>query len=331
MSARIDLTGQTFGRLTVLSYSHTDKRGKSYWHCKCSCGQECVIEGNRLRSGKTQSCGCLRNDNNKKNGELRIKNLIGQKFGKLTVISFEGRRGNYTYWKCRCECGTEKIATTSTLISGHITSCGCSKAQNLVGQTFGRLTVLGRAENKSNKTAWLCQCACGNKCIVQSYLLTHGITKSCGCLSRELSSKRRKTHGMTKTKIYKSWNEMKRRCSTPSAESFADYGGRGIKVCERWLKFETFYEDVSKLPHFGEKGYTLDRINNDGNYEPANVRWADKKTQSNNTRRNVIVKYQGNEMTLPEAAEKSGIEYRILTTRIYRGETGEYLFRLPKK
>ncbi|MBQ7705889.1 MAG: hypothetical protein IJT73_10795 [Selenomonadaceae bacterium] len=111
-----------------------------------------------------------------------------------------------------------------------------------------------------------------------------------------------------------------------------NYGGRGITVYPAWIDdFQAFYDYVSKLEHFGETGYTLDRIDNDGNYEPDNLRWADAKTQQRNTRKNVFVEYQGQKMTLTEASEKSGINLKTLKDRLKRGETGEYLFRLPKR
>ena len=124
---------------------------------------------------------------------------------------------------------------------------------------------------------------------------------------------------------------MKQRCYNPNNKRYKDWGARGIKVCDRWKdSFENFYEDVSTLEHFGEKGYSLDRINNNGNYEPDNVRWADKKTQGRNRRTNHIVEYQGQKMCLKDAAEKSGINYEALRGRYKRGDRGERLFRPVK-
>lgn len=166
--------------------------------------------------------------------------------------------------------------------------------KDLTGQKFGRLTVIERADSTKHGAArWLCKCDCGNDTVVIGDELRKGATRSCGCLAKETTSSRmkgctpyNKTHGKTGTLIYKEWSEMKRRCNNKNDKSYHNYGGRGISVCDIWQNsFEAFYDNVSKLPHFGEQGYSLDRINNDGNYEPNNVRWATAKEQANNRRR----------------------------------------------
>lgn len=169
------------------------------------------------------------------------------------------------------------------------------KLIDLTGKTFGRLTVIERAESTKHGAArWRCKCDCGNEKIVIGDELRKGNTKSCGCYAKETAketalkyiSGKNKTHGKTGTLIYKEWSGMKRRCFNAHDKSFCNYGGRGITVCDRWRdSFEAFYDDVSILPHFGEKGYSLDRIDNDGNYEPNNIRWATAKQQANNRRR----------------------------------------------
>lgn len=169
------------------------------------------------------------------------------------------------------------------------------KLIDLTGQKFGRLTVIERAGKTNHGAAkWACRCDCGNETVVIGDELRKGNTASCGCYAKEKAIEtakryiagKNKSHGKAGTPIYKEWSEMKRRCLNPKDNSFKNYGDRGITVCERWRNsFEAFYEDVSKLPHFGEKGYSLDRINNNGNYEPNNVRWATAKQQANNRRK----------------------------------------------
>lgn len=195
--------------------------------------------------------------------------------------------------------------------------------KDLTGQKFGRLTVLERAENRNGKTYWRCLCDCGNFCVIRGSHLKSGRIKSCGCLIIEAVTK----HGMYKTKIYRTWQNMLKRCCNKNFEDFDNYGGRGIKVCERWKIFENFYEDVSKLPHFGDPGYTLDRIDNNGDYCPENVRWADSKTQNRNTRRNIFVEYNGEEMCLTDAAKKSGITFTTLLYRYRKGLRSADLFK----
>lgn len=159
------------------------------------------------------------------------------------------------------------------------------KLVNLIGQRFGYLTVIERVANgKCNEVRWLCKCDCGNHTEVSSVNLKNGHCKSCGCLKR--NEPNYKTHGNSKHWLYSTWCNMKTRCYNPNSKDYNNYHNRGICVCDSWLKsFESFMEDVSKLPHYGEPGYTLDRVNNNGNYEPDNVRWATAKEQANNTRR----------------------------------------------
>lgn len=207
------------------------------------------------------------------------------------------------------------------------------KFKDLTGQRFGRLTVIERAENnKSGRVCWKCLCDCGNKHIVSSNNLLRGEVKSCGCLRDDLKKENhhRFIHGMKNTPLYHSWATMKQRCFNPKTEKYSRYGGRGITIYPDWVNsFKTFYDYVSKLPHFGEKGYTLDRIDNDGNYEPNNLRWATVKEQSRNRSNNHLVDYNGEAMTLAEASEKCRVNFATLTNRIQHGEKGDYLFRLP--
>ena len=199
-----------------------------------------------------------------------------------------------------------------------------SKVIDLTGMKFGRLTVLERAEKyKNGNYLWRCRCECGNFTVVSGNSLKSGHTQSCGCLCKENHT----THQMTHTKLYTNWSVMIQRCYNEKNEKYPRYGGRGIKVCERWKDFSNFYADVSQMEHFKEPGYSLDRIDNDGDYCPENVRWATPKQQARNRHNNIKVNYQGEEMTLPDAAEKSGINYGTLKYRYRVGLRGEELFR----
>ena len=195
------------------------------------------------------------------------------------------------------------------------------KFEDLTGKVYGRLTVIKRVENdKHGNVRWLCRCTCGKEIIVVTRDLKNKHTTSCGCDKIEKLIERSTTHGMSNTSIYNCWNQMIGRCENPNRPDFDRYDGRGIKVCERWHKFENFYEDVSQMEHFGEKGYTLDRENNDGDYCPENCRWADAATQRRNNRKIIKVNYNGVEMCLKDAAEKSGINYQTLQGRYKRSD-----------
>ena len=203
------------------------------------------------------------------------------------------------------------------------------KLIDLIGQRFGRLTVLQRAESKGGRTYWKCRCDCGNETIVLADNLRRGLQKSCGCLYAEKIAKGiHQTHGMRHTRNYRIWAKLKERCLNPNAINYERYGGRGVSLFPEWIdNFKAFYDYVSKLPHFGEEGYSLDRIDNNGNYEPNNLRWADRKTQGRNKRNNVLVEYQDSKMTLAEVAEIIDINYGTLKARYYRGDRGDRLFR----
>lgn len=222
----------------------------------------------------------------------RFEDLTGQTFGRLTVSRrVESPRGNY--WLCRCSCGgTKHVTRSDALKAGQIQSCGClvveralATAQKLLAKQFGRLTVIERVENKGRNAAWLCRCECGNELIVTTGELNRGRTQSCGCFRVDIQRERLTTHGhgapYKKSPTYVSWQSMKTRCYDPNFRNFSYYGGRGIKVCKRWLNsFENFLADMGPRP----PGTTLDRINNDGDYKPSNCQWVTRKEQASNRR-----------------------------------------------
>lgn len=178
MGKLIDLTGQTFGKLTVVKRS--EKRGKeAIWTCLCECGKSVDVRASKLKSGNTQSCGCIRK-----------KDITNQRFGRLMALHPNGQYRSQTVWHCKCDCGKEVNVPVSRLLGGHTQSCGClrieraisSTIDDLTGRKFEKLLVLEKAPSNGHCARWKCQCDCGNICVVSASHLKDGHTKSCGCL-----------------------------------------------------------------------------------------------------------------------------------------------------
>lgn len=193
------------------------------------------------------------------------------------------------------------------------------KFQDLTGRLFGRLTVIDFAETLNNKRRWNCVCECGKSRVVAGYSLSSGNTTSCGCRRTELTVARNMTHGRKNTSEYTIWNLMKTRCLRPSDKSFARYGGRGIKVCDRWSEsFEAFFKDMGDRP---SPDHQIDRIDNDGDYCPENCRWATRIEQARNKSNNVVLEHNGIKKCFAEWAETLGIRPEIIKDRLKLGWT----------
>lgn len=189
--------------------------------------------------------------------------------------------------------------------------------QGLVGKRFGRLVVLEdlgsvRTGKKSYRRNVKCLCDCGNTTIVARSHLVTGHTQSCGCYQRDI----RITHGQSNSHLYHIWEQIKQRCCNPNDGGYANYGGRGIYLCDEWMNFEPF-ATWSYQNGYNRK-LSIDRIDNNDGYFPQNCRWADSYQQMNNTSRNVFIAYNGHKKTISQWSRATGINYRTLHNRIFR-------------
>lgn len=207
-----------------------------------------------------------------------------------------------------------------------------------IGDRYGRWVILSFERNKWQRWSAFCRCDCGTKRLVCLASLKDGTSPSCGCQSADFLRQHvfraafRHGHasGGRRSPEYKAWASMRRRCENTASANFRLYGGRGIRVCPEWHVFEAFLQDVDMRPG---PGYSLDRIDNDGNYEPGNVRWATSKQQCRNTRANRYVELNGRRMTLVECAEQAGFVgrsgYHLIHLRLRRGWSIERAVSTP--
>lgn len=241
-----------------------------------------VVKSDKLRGGRTQSCGCVARERiaNLNKGKSLVADLKGRRFGRLTVLEFSHLSDDRkrTYWKCKCDCGNEIITRADGIKSGHTNSCGCY-----------------------------------NKDILQNagWNITHGLSHS---------------------RVYGIWRNMKARCYNDKSISYEYYGKKGITVCDEWLGkggFKNFY-DWSM-----ENGYrddlTIDRKDNDKGYSPDNCRWVAYKEQANNKSTNVCIEYNGETNTISEWADKCGLEYSCLLYRLHSGWDIEKALTTPSR
>ncbi len=201
---------------------------------------------------------------------------------------------------------------------------------DLTGERFGRLIVVKMVDNdKWGHHRWLCFCDCGQEVIVVCGSLRSSNTKSCGCLHKEMVSKLFTKHGhcgIQKTATYNSWCDMKKRCENPKRKQYNNYGGRGIIVCKRWMKFENFLADMGER---SSNNHSIDRINNDGNYCKSNCRWATTKQQGRNKRNNRMFTFNRKTKCLSEWAEEFDINKDSLRWRLNSGWSIEKALATP--
>jgi len=250
--------------------------------------------------------------------------LVGQRFGLWTVLSVSDNRKHH----CKCDCGTEKDVATRTLIVGTSTNCGCArKLPDLIGKKFGKWTAVAIHDNTTDGRVGLfydTMCDCGSSGVVRNSRLTGGFTKSCGCNISETHS----THGQSKSSEIRSYYHMRERCLTPTCRDYSYYGGRGIKICERWLKSsKAFLDDMGPKPF---PDYTLERRDVNADYSPENCVWDSRAAQADNTRATTRYTIDGTTRTLKEWCNIHNKSVKTVRQRVkHLGLTPEEALALP--
>ena len=261
-----------------------------------------------------------------------VYDYVGKKFGHLTVLAPVGvNEKHHTIVYCECDCRkhTNVVVELYQLVKGHRKTCGIQylhsdSINNMLGKKYGKLTVIDVAYRKNWLVYMDCLCDCGNRRAIEKGSILQGNTTSCGCNLKT-------QNGMSHSRLYHVWRGIKNRCLNENSMYYADYGGRGITICEEWNNnFLSFYEWAinNGYDEKAERGkYTIDRIDNNGDYSPQNCRFVDMSVQCNNKRNVVHVEYNGELKTLKECSELTGIKSETLRRRYHNGDRGDDLFR----
>jgi hypothetical protein len=199
---------------------------------------------------------------------------------------------------------------------------------DLTGKKFNMLLVVCKHGHIGKKVSWKCVCDCGAESIVVTNSLTSGNTKSCGCLNIKRAKELNLSHGMCKTRFYQIWCGLKNRCYKPNNVHYHLYGGRGIRLCERWHNFINFYDDMFETY---QDGLSIDRVDTNGDYSPENCRWADVITQANNTRTNRIETVNGITDTVANLCRIFNMKTSTVNMRLFRGWSIEDAILKPIK
>ncbi len=208
------------------------------------------------------------------------------------------------------------------------------QTKDLTSQTFGLLTALSFAgylpsDKSGHRSAhWKCECACGKSKVVTAKNLINGCVKSCGCATNAWKAANATKHGSYGSPAYRTWIEINRRCLNPNFKSFHQYGGRGVKVCDRWRHFENFLADMGERPYPAAE---IDRIDSNGDYEPSNCRWTDRKGQMRNVRNNRYITAFGRTMIMADWAKETGVDASLICWRLKQGQSPEAALRKPTK
>ena len=272
--------------------------------------------------------------------ERSLQAYVGTRHGQLIIESvFEcASKRKKVLFLCRCDCGNVTFVNPQFLLEGKITNCkhDWKPRQNvmaIIGQKFSRLTVEGIIPSGliAKKSMCQCRCDCGNISFVSPYALISGHTHSCGCLDSEVLIRRNFKHGLSDTRIYGIWRDIKKRCNNPNFWAYEYYGGKGVKVCDEWSDFQSFYD--WSISHGYNDTLTIDRIDNEGDYSPDNCRWVTRIENCNNKSNNRFYSLEGTSKTLPQWSRTEGVTVSasIIRDRLERGWDLESAIYMPKQ
>lgn len=345
-----DISGQRFGKLTAISFvGYQSRILGAKWLCKCDCGKSVVVLNRSLKSGNTKSCGCGKAAatiaRNTKHGLAKTSTYkvwqgirarcncpgaTGYLGGRIKVFArwddfaaFLGDMGEKPSPKHElARLDTAKDFSPENCIWRIPTVKQKEKKPpswlrhgDLTGTRFGYAVVIGHGA----KGGWGCRCDCGRIFYkARAELKAHPLA-SCGCKTKEVLSlrNRNRTHGMSRTPEFKTWNQMISRCTNPHPSHYLYYGR--VSVCERWRNsFENFLKDMGPRP---SPKHSIDRIDGGGNYEPSNCRWATRREQAQNTNRNVYIEHNGQRKCVSEWARTLRISLSMMYLRLKEGWT----------
>lgn len=254
--------------------------------------------------------------------KIPSEQFLNKRFNKFTIIEDLGFsiRLRKRYVKAVCDCGVLKELPLTMLLTNRVKSCGCRQRipfVNYVGERFGILVVVEELMRVRRDRCFLVQCDCGNRTYAGYDSLMNG-KESCGCLNKAKNGSHFVTHGLTRHPLYSTWCNIKCRCTNPNTDSYKDYGGRGITICEEWKNdFKKFYDWC--IESGWQRHLSVDRIDNDGHYEPSNCRITTLEVQSRNKRNNIWIEYQGERLVVTDWCKRLGINETTVYNRIING------------
>lgn len=333
MKSNKDYVGEKINDWEIIGWEK-GKKGVD-WICKCKCGKIKKQKVDNVKSGRSKMCKECSSKLRKKEKQEKKEKVLKLKINNHKDWSKENTfYGTYKEYLKECKRRREKKKEEERIRkSKEKKEKNIKKDREEIGKKYGRLTVIEVIRPNKGETKFRCKCDCGNEYIGTGKYIKYGNIVSCGCLSKEIKEKAIKTK-----RLRGIYHGMKERCYNKNIESYKNYGGRGIKICDEWKNsFEKFYEWAIENGYDREapKGKcTIDRINNDGNYEPSNCRWITLKEQAKNKRRSgkIAEKYKifNEELTLKEIEERYNISPQLFKYRIKK-MSNEEAIKVPKK